>query len=110
MPYPISKYILTATCGESKTCMVSKIKARLRTKNEEGEDAVDGWSSMPPKECAKFLTINILYIFSHINFEVFLQYQCNKLAKSQALRLGWIVLGFGVLSKGGSYGYLNNKS
>jgi hypothetical protein len=26
------------------------------------------------------------------------------------LRLGWIVLGFGVLSKGGSYGYLNNKS
>lgn len=66
MPYPISKYILTATCGESKTCMVSKIKARLRTENEEGEDAVDGWSSMPPKECAKFLTINILYIFTSI--------------------------------------------
>jgi hypothetical protein len=32
----------------------------------EGEDAVDGRSSMPPKECAKFLTINILYSLTSI--------------------------------------------
>jgi len=32
----------------------------------EGGDAVDGRSSMPPTECAKFLTINILYSLTSI--------------------------------------------